>query len=200
MIYGYIRVSTDRQTLDNQRFEITHFCQRENLLVDQWIQETISGNKRTDERKLGLLLDTVRKDDLIICAEISRLGRNMFMIMNILNTCMERDCQVWTVKEGYRLGDDIQSKVLAFSFGMAADIERSLISTRTREALARKKAEGVRLGRPRGSTVAIDRLDPFGPDIRRWLRSGRTKTDIAREMGCSRNTLYRWLRRNGLAA
>ena len=143
MIYGYIRVSSDKQTVENQRFEINNFCERNKLVIDGWIEETISG-------ELGKLLKRVQKDDLIICAELSRLGRNLFMIMEILNICMTKECRVWTIKDNYRLGEDIQSKVLAFAFGLSAEIERNLISQRTKEALARKKAEGITLGRPKG--------------------------------------------------
>lgn len=149
MIYGYIRVSSDKQTVENQRFEINKFCSSQQLLIDDWIEETISGTKNFSTRQLGKLLRKVKKNDIIICSELSRLGRNLFMIMEILNICMTKECRVWTIKDNYRLGDDIQSKVLAFAFGLSAEIERNLISQRTKEALARKKAEGVRLGRPR---------------------------------------------------
>lgn len=148
MIYGYIRVSSDKQTVENQRFEINNFCQREKMHIDGWIEETISGTKNYDKRELGRLLKKVQKDDLIICAELSRLGRSLFMIMEILSLCMKKECKVWTIKDNYRLGDDIQSKVLAFAFGLSAEIERNLISQRTKEALARKKAEGVVLIQP----------------------------------------------------
>jgi DNA invertase Pin-like site-specific DNA recombinase len=150
MIYGYIRVSSDKQTVENQRFEIDSFCSSQQLLIDDWIEETISGTKNFSTRQLGKLLRKVKKNDIIICCELSRLGRNLFMIMEILNICMTKECRVWTINDNYRLGDDIQSKVLAFAFGLSAEIERNLISQRTKEALARKKAEGVRLGRPRG--------------------------------------------------
>ena len=150
MIYGYIRVSSDKQTVENQRFEITNFCQKQSLVIDDWIEETISGTKTYSKRQLGGLLKKVGQDDIIICSELSRLGRNLFMIMEILNICMTKGCRVWTIKDNYRLGDDIQSKVLAFAFGLSAEIERNLISQRTKEALARKKAEGVVLGRPKG--------------------------------------------------
>lgn len=139
MIYGYIRVSSDKQTVENQRFEINNFCERENIKIDGWIEETISGTKAYNKRQLGTLLRRIQKDDLIICAELSRLGRNLFMIMEILNICMTKECRVWTIKDNYRLGEDIQSKVLAFAFGLSAEIERNLISQRTKEALARKK-------------------------------------------------------------
>lgn len=161
MIYGYIRVSSDKQTVENQRFEINNFCERNKLVIDGWIEETISGTKSYNKRELGKLLKRVQKDDLIICAELSRLGRNLFMIMEILNICMTKECKVWTIKDNYRLGEDIQSKVLAFAFGLSAEIERNLISQRTREALARKKAEGITLGRPKGPILR-------GRDIKRY--------------------------------
>ena len=150
MVYGYIRVSTDKQTVENQRFEIENYCKERGMIVGSWIEETISGTKKVDERKLGKLLNKVKKDDIIICAELSRLGRNMFMIMSILNYCMENGIKVWTIKDNYRLGDDLTSKVLAFAFGLSAEIERNLISQRTKEELARKKSEGISLGRPIG--------------------------------------------------
>lgn len=104
MIYGYIRVSSDKQTVENQRFEINNFCERNNIVIDDWIEETISGTKNYTKRQLGRLLRKVRKDDIIICSELSRLGRNLFMIMEILNICMTKECRVWTIKDNYRLG------------------------------------------------------------------------------------------------
>ena len=151
MVYGYIRVSTDKQTVENQRFEINNFCEKNNLKVDKWIEETISGAKDFETRKLGVLLRSMNKKDILICAELSRLGRNLLMIMSILNKCMQKEIQVWTIKDNYKLGSDISSKVLAFAFGLSAEIERNLISQRTKEALARKRSEGVVLGRPKGS-------------------------------------------------
>ena len=162
MIYGYIRVSSDKQTVENLRFEINKFCERNKLAIDGWIEETISGTKAYNKRELGKLLKRVQKEDLIICAELSRLGRNLFMIMEILNICMSKECRGWTIKDNYRLGDDIQSKVLAFAFGLSAEIERNLICQRTKEALARKKAEGVVLGRPQGRKSAPEKYKLHG--------------------------------------
>ena len=141
MTYGYIRVSSDKQTVENQRFEINKFCDKQNMVINDWIEETISGTRNYTKRQLGKLLKKVNKDDIIICSELSRLGRNLFMIMEILNICMTKECRVWTIKDNYRLGDDIQSKVLAFAFGLSAEIERNLISQRTIEEKKKKKAE-----------------------------------------------------------
>lgn len=200
MIYCYIRVSTDRQAVENQRHAIHDFCREHGLRIDRWVEETISGTRNARERKLGHLLRRIGKDDLIICTELSRLGRSLFMIMDILNTCLEKGCRVWTIKEGYRLGEDIPSKVLAFAFGLAAEIERQLIAARTKEALARKKAEGVVLGRPKGSAPQLLSLNEQEEEIWGKIKSGVPKTRLADELGCSRNTLYRWLKGKGMIA
>lgn len=197
MVYGYIRVSSDKQTVENQRFEINNFCQRNNLIIDGWIEETISGTKSYNKRELGKLLKKVQKDDLIICAELSRLGRNLFMIMEILNICMTKECRVWTIKDNYRLGDDIQSKVLAFAFGLSAEIERNLISQRTKEALARKKSEGVALGRPKGRKSSPDKYKLYGKEnlISELLKTGLSKRKIAKICKVDRNTLDRFIKK-----
>lgn len=194
MNYGYIRVSSDKQTIENQRFEINVFCLKNNMSIDGWIEETISGTKSYSKRELGKLLKRVKKDDLIICAELSRLGRSLFMIMDILNICMIKECRVWTIKDNYRLGEDIQSKVLAFAFGLSAEIERNLISQRTKEALARKKAEGVKLGRAQGSKNRLHKLDGSRDIIIALLDKGVPKTKIAKRLKVHRCTLYRYLR------
>lgn len=190
MIYGYIRVSSDKQTVENQRFEINNFCKKQGLKIDGWISETISGTKNYDKRELGKLLKKIKKDDIIICAELSRLGRNLFMIMEILNICMTKECRVWTIKDNYRLGDDIQSKVLAFAFGLSAEIERNLISQRTKEALARKRADGVILGRPKGSTgKRYCKLYGKEKVIEELLARGNSISMIARVLKVHRNTV-----------
>lgn len=198
MIYGYIRVSSDKQTVENQRFEINNFCKKNEMQIDGWIEETISGTKAYNKRQLGILLKRVKKDDLIICAELSRLGRNLFMIMEILNICMTKECKVWTIKDNYRLGEDIQSKVLAFAFGLSAEIERNLISQRTKEALARKRAEGVTLGRPKGRKSAPEKHKLYGKRklIFELLAVGMSQRAIAKICKVDRNTLARFLKSN----
>ena len=197
MIYGYIRVSSEKQTVENQRFEIDNFCSSRNMKIDGWIEETISGTKAYSKRELGKLLQKVDKGDLIICAELSRLGRNLFMIMEILNICMEKDCQVWTIKDEYRLGEDIQSKVLAFAFGLSAEIERNLISQRTKEALSRIKSEGKKLGRPVGCKTAPEKYKLYSkrPIITDLLRNGLSLSKIATICNVDRKTLTRYLER-----
>ena len=199
MIYGYIRVSTAAQQTENQRYEIEQFCLRERIVVHDWIEECISGTKGYQERDLGRLLGQVQSGDIIICTELSRLGRNLFMIMELLALCMKRGCGVWTIKDNYRLGDDIASKVLAFAFGLSAEIERTLISQRTKEALARRKQEGKVLGRPRGSKSQSTKLTGQEDFIVSQLRAECSKASIASRLGVSLPTLRRFIQVHQLA-
>ena len=198
MIYGYIRVSTDKQTVENQRFEIIQYAKKNDLKIDKWIEETISGTISPKKRNLGRLLHKVRKDDIIICSELSRLGRSMFMIMSILNGLMENEVAVYTVKEGYKLGQDLQSKVLAFAFSISAEIERNLIAERTTEALRRRKAEGVVLGRPKGRKNTVYKLTGKEDLIQQMIDEGYAKTYIIKFLHVSSATLYNFMRMQGI--
>jgi len=196
MVYGYIRVSTDKQTVENQRFEIESFCQREGILIDKWIEETISDTKNYTKRQLGKLINKLTPNDMLICSEISRLGRSLFMVMEILNVCMERNCKVWTIKDNFRLGDDIQSKVLAFAFGLSAEIERNLISQRTKESLARMKAEGIKLGRKKGAkNKSLNKIcTSHHKMIINDIEKGVSIPKIAKKLKISKGTLYRYMK------
>lgn len=200
MIYGYIRVSTDKQSMENQRFEIERFCRELEIHIDGWIEETISGTESYNKRALGKLLKRVKRKDIIICSELSRLGRSLFMIMEILNICMNKGCEVWTVKERYQLGDDLQSKVLAFALGLSAEIERNLISQRTREALFRKKAEGVKLGRPAGTKndLAKHKLHKKESKIKSLFAQKMSVRKVAKSCGVHPRTLMRYIKAVGL--
>ena len=195
MIYGYIRVSSDKQTVENQRFEIQRFCNQQGLHIDGWIEETISGTKNYTKRQLGRLLRKAKKGDIIICSELSRLGRNLYMIMEILSICMTKECKVWTIKDNYRLGDDIQSKVLAFAFGLSAEIERNLISQRTKEALAKKKADGVILGHPKGKQNSYLKLSNKDKQIRKLLMENKSYSAISRILKVHRITVSKYVNR-----
>jgi DNA invertase Pin-like site-specific DNA recombinase len=194
MIYGYIRVSTDKQTVENQRFEITEYAKKNNLPIDKWIEETVSGTISPDKRNLGKLIKMAKSKDVIICSELSRLGRNIFMIMSILNRLMEMNVSVYTVKEGYRLGDDLTSKVLAFAFSISAEIERELISQRTKEALLRKKAEGGVLGHPKGKRNSHVKLTGREDEIRKLLDFGYSKEQISKKLKVCPATLYKFIK------
>ena len=183
-------MSTDRQTVENQRFEIKNFCKRNNMKIDGWIlDEGISGTKDPEKRELGKLLEKVKSGDYILCSELSRLGRSLMMIMAILNECMKKKVNIWTIKDNYRLDDDISSAVIAFAYGLSAQIERQLISQRTKEALARKKAEGVILGRPKGSKSAKTKLTGQEKRIKELIDKKVSYSAIGRILGVHRLTV-----------
>jgi DNA invertase Pin-like site-specific DNA recombinase len=194
MVYGYVRVSTDRQTVDNQRFEIERFCLKNSIIIDHWIEETISGTQLPEKRLLGSLLAEAKTGDLIVCSELSRLGRNMFMIMSILNHFMINGVRIRTIKDNYQLGDSIQAKILAFAFGLTAEIERELISQRTKEALARKRAEGFALGRPLGRKSDRLKLSEHEAEIHLLLDKNVSKSAIARRFGVCRKTVISFIK------
>lgn len=198
MNFGYIRVSTDKQTTKNQKFEIKNFSKAKNILIDEWIEEKISSTKKLDDRKFGQLLKRMKKGDTLIVSELSRMGRNLMQIMKILHDCMEKDIQVFTIKENYELGNNINSKVLAFAFGLSAEIERNLISQRTKEALARKKAEGVILGRPIGSKSTTLKLTGKEDEIKKLLKNKISHSAIGRILGVHRLTVTSFAKNNKL--
>ena len=188
MVYAYVRVSTDKQSTETQRFEIKKFSKTKKIHIDRWIDETISGMKGIQNRRLGKVLRQARKGDVLITSELSRLGRNLMQVLSFLHQCMEQDITVYTIKEGYELGNNLNSKILAFAFSLSAEIERNLISQRTKEALARKKAEGIQLGRPQGGRCRR-KLDGKEQIITQLLNERRTKLFISKVLGVHRQTL-----------
>ena len=198
MIYGYIRVSSDKQTTENQRFEIVNYSNAKAMPIDEWVEETISSTKKLSQRRFGSLLDKMQKGDILICSELSRLGRNLMQVMGILNVCMEKEIQVYTIKDNFKLGNDISSKVLAFAFGLSAEIERQLISQRTKEALARKRAEGIILGRPKGAKSSRRKLTGKEAEIKDLLDKKISISAIARILGVNRITVAEYCSDNGI--
>lgn len=191
MVYGYLRVSTDNQTVENQRYEINKFAVSKGYEVNKYIEETISGGKAVNKRKLGRLLKILKRGDVLISTEISRLGRSLYMIMDILNLCMEKGVLILTIKDNFHLGDDIESKVLAFAFSLSAEIERKLISQRTKEALERIKKEGKILGRPKGSKNKVRKIDSKMDLVKELLNEGLSIFQIAKKCRVHPNTLYK---------
>jgi putative DNA-invertase from lambdoid prophage Rac len=198
MIYAYIRVSTDRQSTENQRFEILKYASERRLHIDTWIEETISATKQLSQRQLGTLLARLQADDVLIVTELSRLGRSLLEVMSILHALMEMEATVLTTKEGYEVGNTITAKVLAFAVALSAEIERTMISSRTKEALARKKSEGKRLGRPKGSFAKVTKLTGKEQAIRELLDKRVSYAALARIFGVHRGTVTSFVRRHGL--
>ncbi len=198
MVYAYLRVSSDKQTLENQKYEILNFANDRKLTVDKWVEETISGTKSSKDRILGKVIEGLEEKDILIVTELSRLGRSLFDVMSILNDAMEKEVTLYSIKEGYTLGSNISSKVLAFAFGLSAEIERQLISQRTKEALQRRKAEGKSLGRPKGYKLENVKLSGKEEQIKELLKFGVSMRSIARMLGCHHNTVSYFIKTKGL--
>jgi len=201
MTYGYLRVSTDRQDESNQKVGVDKKARSMGLKIGEYIIDSgVSGKIEPGKRQLGKLMEKVKKGDTIIASELSRIGRSMYMVMRVLEFCMKNEVKVVTVKDNYVLGNDIQSKVLAFAFSIAAEIERDMISQRTKEALRKKMAEGIHIGRPKGSKNKKPiKLSGKGKEIKKLLKGGMSKAKIAKMLGVHRFTLYRFCHDNGIA-
>lgn len=194
MITGYIRVSTGKQHPENQQDEIVRHARENGMTVDRWVTEIVSGKKIYSGRKLGRLISRMKRGDTLIVSEVSRLSRNLTDIMSIMGNCLKKGINIYTVKERYRFDDSINSKILCFAFGLVAEIERNLISLRTKEALALRKSEGVVLGRPAGSCTKQHILQDNEDEVRRMLAAGSTVRAICRHFKVSKDTWYRYWR------
>ena len=191
--YADIRVSTEMQCFSSQQHEINCYCARNNIAIDKWISESVSGTTAVEKRQLGKVIRSMNKGDMLICTELSRLGRNMLMIMEILNKCSQKGISIRTIKDNFVLSDSINSKIIAFAFARAAEIERNLISQRTKEALAAKRIEGIRLGRPPGSSAKMRNFIKDYDKYDSLLKQGKSMTQVAKICGIHRNTLRKYL-------
>jgi DNA invertase Pin-like site-specific DNA recombinase len=199
MTYGYLRVSTDKQDENTQKIGVEDKAKKMNLKIDEYIiDHGVSGLREPEKRELGRLMGKLKKDDLIIASELSRLGRSMLMVMRILEYCMRNGVKVITVKDNYELGDNIQSKVLAFAFSLAAEIERDMISRRIKEGLARKKSEGVKLGRPIGRKSSNVKLTGKEDEIKALRKKKIGKSALGRMFNVHRMTVDTFMKENGI--
>lgn len=190
---AYCRVSTTHQNEINQHFAIQQFADKNNIHIDRWIEEKISSSKKLKNRKLGELLNELKEGDVLITSEISRISRSITELFQILETCLNKNVQVWTLKENYRLGHDLQSKVLAFCFGLTAELSKQLLQQRTKETMTRLKAEGRKLGRPIGRKSKELKLTKNRYKIQKMLDAGIPKAQIARVFNVNKTTFYRFL-------
>jgi DNA invertase Pin-like site-specific DNA recombinase len=193
---AYLRVSTIDQDLEKNKTQILHLANDKNLGKVEFVEEKMSGRVHWRERKIGEIIDNLSAGDVVLLSEFSRLGRSMLECMEIIAIATQKGIKMYTVKGGWQLDDTIQSKVMAMVFSMVAEIERDLISKRTKEALQTKKANGVKLGRPKG--VGKSKLDRYKVEIEALLKNGSTKKFIANRYGTSESNLFNWLNKNDL--
>ena len=197
---GYIRVSTDRQTVDNQRLAILDYCHRNKFQVDDWIDVNMSSRRTPAQRRIDELLERVKEGDRLIVAELSRLARSVGQIAVTVSTLLKKKVRFISIKESISLngGQDMQAKVMITMFSLFSEIERDLISERTKEGLKRARAEGKLLGRPKG-TIGKSKLDGKEDEIKRFLKGGINKTNIARYLNVSWSTLENFIKTRKLA-
>lgn len=198
MNWAYIRVSTGDQTVENQKLEIKHYAKLHRLTKIKYIAETVSGTKNYEKRKLGQLMAEIQTGDILIVTELSRLGRSLSMIFEILNTLLKRGVQVYAIKENYELGDNIQSQVLAFAFGLSAQIERDLISERTKMGLERARKEGKQIGSIKGVKHKNYKLDKKIRFIRKRIREHQSINSLAKDLQVTNITLVNFCKRNNI--
>lgn len=195
MVIAYLRVSTGKQHLENQEGEINQYAKSKGIVIDQWVTEVVSGKTGRKERLLGRTVCKLKKGDILIVTELSRLSRSLHEIMEIMKLCVDNHVTVHSTKDGYIFDDSINSKVLSFAFGLAAEIEHKLISQRTREAMAVCKANGKSLGRKQGSCTKMKVLKDNKGEVATMLASGASIKTICRKYGISYQTFRRFKER-----
>ena len=193
---AYLRVSTIDQDLEKNKAQILHLANDKNLGKVEFVEEKISGRVNWRSRKIGDIIENLAKGDNVILSEFSRLGRSMLECMEIISIATNKGINIYTVKGNWQLDGTIQSKVMAMVFSMAAEIERDLISKRTKEALQTKKASGMKLGRPIGP--GSSKLDKYKEEIEALLKNGSTKKHIAKKYLTSESNLFNWLKKNNI--
>jgi DNA invertase Pin-like site-specific DNA recombinase len=193
---SYLRVSTIDQNLEKNKADILHLANNKNLGQVQFVEETISGRVSWKKRKIAAIIEQLQKGDNLIVSELSRIGRSMLEIMEVLNIAIEKGINVYAIKGDWKLDNSIQSKIMAMVFAMAAEIERDLISKRTKEALQAKKAAGFKLGRPKGPGKS--KLDPHKLEIETLLNNGSTQRFIAKKYATTPANLSLWMKKHQL--
>ncbi len=196
MIYAYVRVSSEKQTWENQSFAIEEYEKLNNITVDKWIEETISSRKPLSKRVLEQLLETLQTGDSIIITEISRLARNLYELAAILQHAIDKGVDVISIKENYHFKNDIQSKVMAYTFGIASEIEREMISTRPKMCMVKLKQQNIKLGRPLGAKNKKLKLTKNTEKILKYLSQSVSQTQIAKRLDVDATTMCRFLKRN----
>ena len=193
---AYLRISTTDQDIEKNKADILHLANAKNLGQVQFIEETVSGTISWKKRKIATVIEQLQKGDNLIVSELSRIGRSMLEIMQVLSIAMEKGIHIYAIKGNWKLDDSLQSKIMAMVFSMAAEIERDLISKRTKEALRAKKAAGIKLGRPKGTGKS--KLDKYRIEIEALLKNGSTQKYIAQRFGTTEANFSLWMKKHGL--
>lgn len=198
-VFAYLRVSTDAQDVANQKHGVVRYCVDKRLLEPVFVEDTISGKTDWRDRQLGKMIRGAGKSDVIVVSEVSRLARSTLQVLEIGRECIERGVHLHVAKNGIVFDDSMQSKIVATVLGLVAEIERDFISARTKEALAKRKADGIKLGRPSGPARSL-RLDAHADKIDEYLAKGIDKRSVAKLLDVAPNTLYAWLKVRRAAA
>jgi DNA invertase Pin-like site-specific DNA recombinase len=198
-IIAYLRISTQEQDLNSQKLELHEYAHKNNFTIDEFIETEISSRKNPSERKINLLMEKLQKGDLLIVSELSRLGRSVGQVIQIIDALIKNEVRFNAVKEGIKVDgkQDIQTKTMITLFGLFAEIERDLISERTKHGLNAARAKGRILGRPKG--YGKSKLDPFKPEIEALLKNGSSKTFIAKRYKTTLPNFYKWLKKQGIS-
>ena len=197
-IIAYLRISTQEQDLNNQKLELHEYAHKNNFKIDEFIEIEISSRKNPSERKINLLMEKLQKGDLLIVSELSRLDRSVGQVIQIIDALIKNNVRFIAVKEGIKVDgkQNIQTKTMITLFGLFAEIERDLISERTKQGLNAAKAQGKILGRPKGSGKS--KLDPFKLEIEALLKNGSSKTFVAKRYKTSLPNFYKWMKKQGI--
>ena len=193
---GYLRVSTIDQDIEKNKADILHLANNKNFGKVEWISEKISGKISWKKRKLFDVIQELGEGDNLIVSELSRLGRSMLECMEILSICSDKGVNIYAIKGNWNLDDSIQSKIIAMAFAIASEIERDLISQRTKEALRVKKEQGIKLGRPKGS--GSSKLDKYREEIEALLKNGSSQKYLANKYNTTEANFSRWMKKHGI--
>lgn len=195
--FSYLRVSTTFQDNEKNKAEILALANAKRLGNVEFFEEKVSGKIPWRNRKIAEILEIADKGDNVVISELSRLGRSMLEIMEILAVASQKGINIYAIKGNWELNNTIQSKLIAMCFSMASEIERDLISKRITEALQAKKAQGLKLGRPRG--VGRSKLDKYRIEIELLLKNGSSQRFISARYGCTEGNLYHWMKQHNIS-
>ena len=195
-VFGYLRVSTEKQETEKFKDAILRYSNDKKLGNVSFVEERVSGKVDWKKRSLGELINSARSGDVLIVPELSRLGRSISMLYQIIENCQSKGIEIHSLKQNLIISDknDMPTKIMINTFAMIAEIERDFISLRTKEALALKKKNGVKLGRPRGAGKS--KLDAFAPEIKALRANGSTYTFIASRYGVAPISVSRWFEKH----